>query len=79
MTNNAYINMTLEDLFAILDTRIIVYIFEPDEVGGNHSIRKNVSIYELLADSCFMDAYREYKVIGLNKSIGQLSILIEDE
>ena len=77
MKNNAIIKATLEDLFAIMDTRALVYVFEEDK-GYQNCITACVSVYQLLGSETFMNKYGNYAVVGLNKTLGSTSILIKE-
>lgn len=77
MKNNAIIQSTLGDLLEILDARTNVYIFTR-EYGSEGVIRTSTPVYGILSDTSFLKKYSAYKVIGLNKTIGSTSILIEE-
>ena len=74
MRKNAIIKATLGDLLEILDARAIVYIF----TDNDYCIRATTPIYEILSDKAFLKRYSKYEVIGINKTLGATSILIEE-
>lgn len=77
MINNAIIKATLGDLLDILDARTIVYIYLKRRDKTHEILRPSAKVYEIL-NSVIYDKYRNYDVIGINKSIHSTSILIEE-
>jgi hypothetical protein len=59
MENNAYISMRLKDLIKVMDARayVTVFISEKERVTPD-----GVNVYELLADSAFLERYGGYNV-----------------
>lgn len=77
MENNAIIMATFEDILEILDARKTVCIFTMDN-GKTDNLKYEAKVYEILSDYSFLKRYKNYKVIGLNKTLGSTSILIEE-
>ena len=78
MNNNAVINARLEGLLAVLDARSNLTIFTKRE-DGKEALLRSTPIYRLLADEEFLGKYNGAKVVGLAITLGQISILIEEE
>ena len=77
MENNAFINVTLNELFDFMDPRARVNIFKKTE-DGKEELLRSTNLYTLLSDDKFLNKYGDYKVIGLTIVIGHTSLLIEE-
>ena len=77
MKNNATINSRLKDLLDILDARAAVNIYLDNNMSGAHLIKRDVKVYELLADNDFIIGFKNCEVIGLECGI-VTNILIEN-
>ncbi len=78
MKNNAIINTRLEVLLNVIDARANVDIFA--QRGDKQELLRSNKLFVLLADNEFIGNRSIYnaKVIGLNVTLGVVSILIEE-
>lgn len=78
MKNNAIINTRLEGILNVMDARANVDIFA--QRGDKQELLRSNKLFVLLADNEFIGNRSIYnaKVIGLNVTLGVVSILIEE-
>lgn len=77
MENNAIINVTLNELFDVMDPRSRVNIFKMSE-DGKEELLRSTKLYCLLSDEEFIGKYEYYKVTGLSICMRLTSILIKE-
>jgi hypothetical protein len=75
MENNAILNIRLVELLNILDARAIITLFT--EIGAE-PVKRNVKVYELLADSDFIKTHKNTEVKGLVSFYNVTNILIKE-
>lgn len=77
MKNNAIINVTLNELFDVMDPRARVNIFKKSE-DDKEDLLRSTKLYCLLSDEEFIGKYGYYKVTGLSICMRLTSILIKE-
>ena len=77
MENNAFINVTLNELFDVMDPRSRVNIFKKTE-DGKEELLISTKLYRVLSDDEFIGKYGYYKITGFVICMRLTSILIKE-
>jgi hypothetical protein len=75
--NNAIINVTLNELFDVMDPRARVNIFKKTE-DGKEKLLISTELYRVLSDDEFIGKYGYYKITGFIIYMRITSILIKE-
>ena len=77
MKNNAIIKGRAGELLNALDARTFICIYKQDKAGKEELIC-STNLYNILANAQFLEAYKDYEVIGITLLIGTTAILIKE-